>query len=56
MKYGEYIFGSTGEKLSLSAQFIAFEYLQPVDFSALWLEVKKHVKLLFVCLETNKDI
>lgn len=47
MKYGEYIFGSIGEKLSLSAQFIAFECLQAgsnttsVDFSALWLEVKK---------------
>lgn len=47
VKCGEYIFGSVCEKLSLSAQFIAFERLQAgsnatsVDFSALWLEVKK---------------
>lgn len=49
VKYGEYIFGGVWEKLSLSAQFIAFERLQAgssatsVDFSA--LKVKKPVNL-----------
>lgn len=45
VKYEEYIFVGLSEKLSLSAQFIAFERLQAgsnttsVDFSALGLEV-----------------